>query len=107
MVSTFSINMIKVLSNIVPIKGYKAMAIYPFLFIRKDELKSFSRVSMRHEMIHFKQQLQLLIIPFYILYLVFWVIYGYRNIPFEREAYSNEDNVNYKVQLWSWTRYFK
>jgi hypothetical protein len=58
----------------------------------------------RHEgSIHWPQQLELLIIFFYILYLLEWIIkffiYGrkaYRNISFEREAYDNDDDPNYK-----------
>lgn len=58
----------------------------------------------RHETIHFQQQLEMLVIPFYVWYLIEYlvklVIYGsfkkaYRNISFEREAYSNEDNFKY------------
>jgi hypothetical protein len=55
-------------------------------------------------MIHIRQQLELLILPFYILYLlnlainysVYKNIYtAYRNILFEREAYENDSNLNY------------
>ena len=57
----------------------------------------------RHEgNIHWPQQLELLIIFFYILYGLEWFIklfiYGkkaYRNISFEREAYDNDDDPNY------------
>jgi len=53
--------------------------------------------------IHWPQQLELLIIFFYILYGLEWLIkffiYGkkaYMNISFEREAYDNDDNLQYK-----------
>lgn len=58
----------------------------------------------RHEgNIHWPQQLELLIILFYPLYLLEWFIklfiYGkkaYKNISFEREASDNDDDPNYK-----------
>ena len=55
----------------------------------------FRRSRFKSENIHGKQQLELLIIFFYLIYLVEWIIKGYRNISFEKEAYSNQDNLNY------------
>lgn len=53
--------------------------------------------------IHWPQQMELLIIPFYIFYLLEWLIkipfYGkkaYQNISFEREAYHFDDDLDYK-----------
>ena len=80
-------------NSIIPFKGYKAITIWPFIFVRKE--CSFDEVDLNHENIHGKQQLELLIIFFYLIYLVEWIIKGYRNISFEREAYGNEDNLNY------------
>ena len=58
--------------------------------------------TINHESIHIKQQEELLIIPFYVLYILEWFIklffYGkqsYYNISFEREAYSNEHDKDY------------
>jgi|TARA_R110000744_G_scaffold47478_3_gene104524 beta-lactamase regulating signal transducer with metallopeptidase domain len=58
--------------------------------------------TINHESIHIKQQEELLIIPFYVLYVLEWFIklffYGkqsYYNISFEREAYSNEHDKDY------------
>lgn len=80
-------------NSIIPFKGYKAITIWPFIFVREE--CSFDEVDLNHENIHGKQQLELLIIFFYLIYLVEWIIKGYRNISFEREAYGNEDNLNY------------
>ena len=80
-------------NNIIPFKGCKAITIWPFIFVR--EKCSFNEVDLNHEKIHGKQQLELLIIFFYLIYLVEWIIKGYRNISFEREAYSNENNLDY------------
>lgn len=57
-----------------------------------------------HETIHFQQQLEMLIIPFYILYvleyLLKFLIYfnvkkAYYNISFEQEAFANDTNLEY------------
>ena len=55
-----------------------------------------------HEKIHWKQQIEMLIIPFYIWYLLEWffrtVIYkknAYKNLSFERESYINENDIEY------------
>ena len=59
---------------------------------------------MNHERIHLRQQLELLIVLFYLWYgieflvrLVYkrnWKI-AYQNLSFEREAYANENNFDY------------
>jgi len=69
-----------------------------------------------HERIHLRQQLELLIVPFYIWYLTEYVIRlmqyknkhkAYRNISFEREAFQQEANLLYlkKRSFWSFLRY--
>ena len=59
---------------------------------------------MNHERIHLKQQLELLIVPFFIWYLLEWglkcLIYrsayrAYQNVGFEREAYTYENDLGY------------
>ena len=92
-------------NNILPPKGYNAIAIFPFIFVRKD-VKITDRL-INHEKIHFAQQKELLIIPFYILYCIFYLFYGYRNMPFEEEAYKNDINLNYldKRKLFAWVRF--
>jgi hypothetical protein len=68
----------------------------------------------RHERIHWRQQLELLVIPFYIWYGLEYVIKlikyrgeAYYNISFEREAYANEGDVTYlsNRRLYSWFKY--
>lgn len=80
-------------NNILPPKGFLAIAIFPFIFVRKD--RTMSDIDINHEKIHFAQQKELLIVFFYLLYAVFYLIYGYRNMPFEKEAYDNDDNLEY------------
>lgn len=95
-----------------------AMALWPFI-IFKDQKTKDSPVICNHERIHHRQQLELLILPFYIWYFIeYWVGMfrfkfkhekAYRNISFEMEAYHQEKDLNYLKQrpyLASWT-YFK
>ena len=70
----------------------------------------------RHETIHFQQQLELLFVPHWILYGLFFLIglikyrngmKAYRQIPFEQEAYDNERKTTYlkKRKRYAWIKY--
>lgn len=78
-------------NKIIPFKGYKAITIWPFIFAR-DPL---NEIDKNHEEIHGKQQLELLIIFFYMIYVIEWFFKGYENISLEKEAYNNENNLDY------------
>ena len=93
------------------------MTIYPFVFLKRKELKQ-NLVLMNHEKIHLRQQIELLVIPFYLFYVLEFLIRlvqyknwnkAYRNISFEREAYQNEFNLNYLTQrpFWSFLKYIR
>lgn len=81
------------------------MALYPFILINRK--KNINSVTLNHERIHLVQQLEMLIIPFYVVYLFELITKGYRNISFEREAYQNERNLNYirERKSYSWIKY--
>ena len=92
------------------------MALFPFLLIQREALWQ-NNFFINHERIHFRQQIELVILPFYLLYLLHYLINrikyrdhdtAYRNICFEREAYSNEKNLQYlkERKFFSWTKYF-
>jgi hypothetical protein len=77
-----------------------------------------SEATRRHETTHFQQQIELLFVGFYVLYLTFWLwgLIKYRNgkkayleIPFEREAYRNEMNADYLAtrSRYNWVRYVR
>jgi uncharacterized membrane protein len=94
-------------------RGYAAITIFPFI-IFKDMSKA-TQVRLNHENIHLRQQLELLIILFYIWYafdfLIQYLKYGdvktaYMNIIFEKEAYKNEKKLNYlkKRKLFAFIR---
>jgi hypothetical protein len=89
-----------------------AITIYPFIFIRDEG----NITTINHERIHLAQQKELLVIPFYILYVFFWMfgLFKYKNaqlaymsIPFEKEAYSNHDDIVYLLNRKrnDWLRY--
>ncbi|MGB8492737.1 MAG: hypothetical protein WCE64_16910 [Bacteroidales bacterium] len=73
----------------------------PFgIYIKEKSLHD--RRILNHEMIHWKQEMEMLIIPFYLWYFLEWLIkvfiYGknaYSAISMEREARDNEDNPEY------------
>lgn len=84
-------------------KGYRGMAVFPFVLMKYD-LDKTNAVFVNHEKIHLRQQLELLIIPFFVWYFLEYLIrliqykngaLAYRNISFEREAYIKERDLNY------------
>lgn len=79
------------------------MALYPLMLFKYPHLKNEPSV-IRHEQIHFRQQIELLILPFYILYLLNYLFNllkyqnhdkAYLHICFEKEAYANDKNPDY------------
>ncbi|MBA3648173.1 MAG: hypothetical protein H0W62_06425 [Chitinophagales bacterium] len=91
------------------------MALYPFILLREKSYIE-DKVLINHELIHHRQELELLIIPFYILYLSHYLInrvkykthhQAYLNIIFEREAYANASDLNYlkKRRTFSFLKY--
>jgi len=115
----------KVYNIFIPAHGFRAMTIWPFIFVRLEEKREYNDVDDRHETIHGEQQKEMLcvaviivailfavgcawwccLIPlplFFYWYLTEWLLrklFGkgnaYRNISFEREAFANERNEGY------------
>ena len=84
-------------------KNYVGLSLWPFIFIKNRTLKNDSEL-INHEKIHLRQQQELLIIPFYFVYVSEWLIRSliyfdtykaYQNLSFEREAYANEGSKDY------------
>ncbi len=107
--------MILISKYLVP-KGYNGLTIFPFVFLKH---KRFSKdvIILNHEKIHLRQQLELLILPFYIIYTIEFLVRllkyrnwykAYKNISFEREAYYNELNMDYlkKRRFWQFLKYY-
>ncbi len=99
-------------------KRVVAMALWPLIIVKDKETKQ-NKVVVNHEKIHHRQQLELLIIPFYIWYfLEYWTGMlsngfkhqeAYMGISFEKEAFVNQLDLNYlKKRKWlaSWA-FFK
>jgi hypothetical protein len=85
----------------------RAMAFFPFIILASDANSDEELIN--HERIHLRQQLELLVIPFYIWYLIEFYTKGYYNVSFEREAYENDHNLNYlkSRKLFSFVKYLK
>lgn len=122
--------MIQVLNKVIPFGSFKAMAAWPFIFLRRD--KEFTEVDIRHESIHGRQQVEMLLVFFYVAYLICWLIelvrcardenrgqaepnyrkrkYLHRvehSIIFEREAYAEQRSPSYlyRRRFWAWIKY--
>lgn len=112
------------------------ITLFPFILVPKDKFQRLSKMEVQldkdyrttttmdqviknHERIHWYQQLELLIIPFYIIYILNWLYLGlikykcrnwdlaYQHIIFEKEAYDNEYDLSYleRRKIWSFLKY--
>ncbi len=84
-------------------KGYRGITIFPFIVL-SDKNDLVDAVLINHERIHIRQQLELLVLPFFIWYFTEYILrrvkaenhsMAYRSICFEREAYSKEFDLDY------------
>ena len=82
-------------------KNVIGITLAPFgIYLNEGNLTDVAVIN--HEKIHWQQQVEMLIIPFYIWYIIefLWkkILYGdmaYYSISFEREAYYNDSNLQY------------
>ena len=101
----------------IPFPGYKAINLFGVLFVKNNA--KIDGVTLNHESIHSRQFVELMVLfavatvfirwwlpvfapfAFYAWYIVEWLIRllkkgnAYRNISFEREAYTNENDMEY------------
>ena len=95
----------------------RGITIFPFIVLSFKKDKS-NEVLINHEKIHIRQQIEMLVIPFFLWYGIEYVIrfiqyrnskLAYLNISFEREAYQNEKNLHYLKQrsFWKFIKFFK
>ena len=88
-----------VFNDWIPFSGFKAINIFGILFVRNG--KTMSDKDINHELIHTEQMKEMLYVFFYLWYFIEWFIRlfckgnAYRNISFEKEAYGNDDNLDY------------
>ncbi len=100
-------------NNYIPFKGFKAINLFGVLFVRGNA--RISERTIRHETIHTAQMKEMLYIGFYLWYFIEWLIRlfmkgnAYRNISFEKEAYSNEKDLRYldNRKRFAWFKYIK
>lgn len=91
------------------------ISLAPFgIYLRDDVFDSGDSIVINHERIHWKQQIEMLIVFFYIIYVVEWgvrLVFNrnlvYENISFEKEAYQMERDLHYlkRRKLFSWLKY--
>ncbi len=91
--------LVKILTN----NFAAAITLFPFILVSEEGYKE-NIVLINHERIHLRQQLELLIIPFYFWYAVEYLVnrikgmnhyMAYLHISFEQEAYLKETNPHY------------
>lgn len=107
--------MIVVVSRFLFRYPFSGIALWPFVFLKHEHLRR-NLVFLNHERIHLRQQVELLIIFFYLWYLLEYLFrmiqyrnqyLAYKNISFEREAYANEKDLQYVHQrsFWRFLKY--
>lgn len=96
-------------------QGYKAITIGPFVITKPNTV--LDPIDIQHESIHWAQEKEMLIIPFFLWYVIEFfirlIIYrdwnkAYRNISFEQEAYTNQEDSKYikNRKYYNWIKYF-
>lgn len=96
-------------------KGFRGITLFPFIIVSESDLKQ-NPVTINHEKIHIRQQIELLIFPFFMWYGIEFLIrflickdknVAYRTISFEKEAYANEKDLAYLKQrsFWRFLKY--
>lgn len=95
-----------------PAKPYYGISLCGFVFFRKDI--RVTDADIRHETIHFRQQMEWLFVFFFLMYVLefLWLLLryrewhkAYRNISFEREAYTHQHEAEYLKRRKLWANY--
>lgn len=95
---------------------YTGLSFFIFIWISR-QTKDEARL-VRHEKIHFLQQIEMLFIFHWLFYAYFYIIArlrghghyaAYRHNPFELEAYDYEHDANYLKarKFFAWTKYIE
>ena len=81
-------------------RSYLAICLFGLIF----SVRPLNSIEYNHERIHAAQQKELLYLPFFLWYVIEWLILlikyrdskqAYLNIRFEKEAYKHQDDLNY------------
>jgi hypothetical protein len=100
---------------VIPSLKVRGMALYPFILLRESADRH-DPCLINHELIHHRQQVEMLVLPFYLWYLTEYLLYrmaglphfqAYLNISFEKEAYLNDFDMGYlhRRRPWQFLRY--
>ena len=98
--------MMLIVSKFLVPKGYRALTVFPFVFLREKASKD-DLVLLNHERIHLAQQRELLFVVFFVWYGLEYFFrrfqysnhnLAYQNISFEKEAYQNELDFTFLSQ---------
>ena len=103
-----------IINRFIPFRGFTAINLFGLIFVRKG--MTFTATDLHHERIHTRQMLELLIVPFYLIYLIEWLIRfirmrnirrAYLSISFEREAYEHQGDPDYlrHRRPYAWLKY--
>lgn len=90
-------------NDIIPFTGFKAVNLLGVLFVRNGA--TLTDIDINHEAIHTAQMKETLYVGFYLWYVMEWLARliatgfkahrAYRAVSFEREAYANQDDMQY------------
>lgn len=81
-------------------KNFIAICLFGLIF----SIRPLNKTELNHEMIHVAQQKELLFIPFFLWYVIEWVVLlfkykdrekAYFHIRFEKEAYAHQGDLDY------------
>jgi len=91
----------------------RAMVLYPFILLSREEDR-YDAALIRHEQIHVYQQLELLLIGFYLWYGIEYLVYrsrgydhndAYHRLSMEQEARDLECDLSKRRRWYGWLRF--
>ena len=100
-----------------PKKGFTALTICPYVFVRSDEKQRFTKKVERHETTHALQQIEMLWLLFFVWYGLEYLIKivickfdsdrAYFSVSFEQEAYACQNKFSYNDtrKHYAWIKY--
>jgi hypothetical protein len=106
-----------VYNKYIPLKGFVALTLWPWIFVREEKSAKFTQMAKRHEGTHAHQQVECLLVGFLIIYCLEWAVKlpfckfdsnrAYRSISFEQEAYDHQEEIYYNDvrRHFAWRRY--
>ena len=105
-----------IINRFIPFRGFTAVNLFGLIFVRKG--MRFTVIDLQHELIHTRQMLELLVVPFYVFYGLEWfvrfiaqrdILRAYLSISFEREAYAHQRDEDYlrHRRPYAWLHYLR